>query len=313
MGVEKPPLRQIRQEEGLLMPDYPKMLMLTPGGKAISVSVITQKHPVRGIVRNSLVPLLDESGVNFLAECIKERIAHKRDCPVLVTGDRGIGKSTVKIKTARKIDPKFDIDKIAFHLEEFERIFANNPYGDADKNEFPQVDMDEAGHALYGPDWLQKEQRIIAKQLIISRIKHQIIWMAVPKRMQFNNQLRNMAAIWVHVSEPQEFVQGYALVRMAPAHLQSEWHSDRYWEPKFAFVFTAETGELWERYETKKIAFVNEVTADTANGRTKRRDDFEAEVVKRLIDKKMSQSEIAVVIGRDQSTVSRILSTTKPN
>ena len=295
------------------MSDYPKMLMLTPGGKAISVSVITRKHPVRGIVRNSIIPLLDESGVSFLSECIKERIAHKRDCPILVTGDRGIGKSTVKIKTARKIDPKFDIDKIAFHLEEFEQIFSNNPYGDADKGEFPQVDMDEAGHALYGPDWLQKEQRIIAKQLIISRIKHQIIWMAVPKRMQFNNQLRNMAAIWVHVSEPQEFVQGYALVRMAPAHLQSEWHSDKYWEPKFAFVFTAETGELWDRYEKKKIAFVNEVTADTANGRSKRRDDFEAEVVKRLIDKKMSQSEIAAVIGRDQSTVSRILSTTKPN
>ena len=295
------------------MSDYPKMLMLTPGGKAISVSVITRKHPVRGIVRKSIIPLLDESGVSFLSECIKERIAHKRDCPILVTGDRGIGKSTVKIKTARKIDPKFDIDKIAFHLEEFEQIFSNNPYGDADKGEFPQVDMDEAGHALYGPDWLQKEQRIIAKQLIISRIKHQIIWMAVPKRMQFNNQLRNMAAIWVHVSEPQEFVQGYALVRMAPAHLQSEWHSDKYWEPKFAFVFTAETGELWDRYEKKKIAFVNEVTADTANGRSKRRDDFEAEVVKRLIDKKMSQSEIAAVIGRDQSTVSRILSTTKPN
>lgn len=295
------------------MPDYPKMMMLTPGGKAISVSVITKKHPVRGIVRNSLIPLLDESGVGFLSECIKERIDHKRDCPILVTGDRGIGKSTVKIKAARKVDPKFDTDKIAFRLEEFEQIFNTNPYGDGEKGIYPQVDMDEAGHALYGPDWLQKEQRIIAKQLIISRIKHQIIWMAVPKRMQFNNQLRNMAAIWVHVSEPREFVQGYALVRMAPAHLQSEWHTDKYWEPKFAFVFTAETGDLWERYEKKKIDFVNEVTAETANGRSKRRDDFETQVVTRLSEKRMTQEEIGAVIGKDRSVVSRILSTSKPN
>ena len=296
-----------------MMSDYPKMLMLTPGGKAISVSVITKKHPIRGIVRPSIIPLLDESGVDFLAECIKERIAHKRDCPILVTGDRGIGKSTVKIKTARKVDPKFDIDHIAFRLEEFEQIFNTNPFGDADKGIFPQVDMDEAGHSLYGPDWLQKEQRTIAKQLIISRIKRQIIWMAVPKRMQFNNQLRNMAAIWVHVSEPQEFVQGYALVRMAPSHLQSEWHSDKYWEPKFAFVFTAETGDLWERYETKKIAFVNEVTADTANGRTRRRDDFELQVVTRLAEKKMSQEFIGEIIGKEQSTVSKMLTTSKSN
>jgi len=295
------------------MPEYPKMLMLTPGGKPVSVSVISKKHSVRGIVRDSLIPLLDESGVNFLAECIKERIDHKRDCPILVTGDRGIGKSTVKIKTAVKVDPKFDIDKIAFRLEEFEKIFQTNPYGDGEKGIYPQIDMDEAGHALYGPEWLAREQRTIAKQLIISRIKHQIIWMAVPKRMQFNNQLRNMAAIWVHVSEPQEFVQGYALIRMAPAHLQSEWHSDKYWEPKFAFVFTAETGDLWNRYEAKKIAFVNEVTTETATGRSKRRDGFEARVVMKLTEKKMPQSEIAEIIGKDQSTVSKILTTTRPN
>ena len=293
------------------MSDYPRMLMLTPGGKAISVAVITSKHPVRGVIGPSLIPLLDESGIEFLAECIKERIDHKRDCPILVTGDRGIGKSTVKIKTARKVDPAFDIDKIAFRLEEFESIFRDNPYGDGEKGIYPQVDMDEAGHALYGPEWLAKEQRIIAKQLIISRIKRQIIWMAVPKRMQFNNQLRNMAAIWVHVSEPQEFVQGYAIIRMAPCHLQSEWHSDKYWEPKYAFIFTAESGDLWDRYEKKKIEFVNEVTTETAASRTRRRDDFELQVVSKLAEKKMTHEFIGEIIGKERSTVSKMLTTSK--
>jgi len=290
---------------------YPTGMMLTPGKRRVPVSIISSKHPVRGVVRESYVSLLDESGVRFLAECIKERIDHNRDCPILVTGDRGIGKSTVKIKTAKTIDPKFDIGQIAFRLEEFEKIFQSNPYGDGKKGVYPQIDMDEAGHALYGPEWLAREQRTIAKQLIISRIKRQIIWMAVPKRMQFNNQLRNMAAIWVHVSEPQEFVQGYALVRMAPAHLQSEWHSDKYWEPKFAFIFTAETGDLWERYEAKKIAFVNEVTGETMSGRTKRRDDFELQVVNRLAERKMTHEFIGEIIGKERSTISKMLTTSK--
>ena len=293
------------------MPDYSKRLMLTPGKKPVSVSVISSRHPVKGYPRSSYVPLLDESGADLLAECIKERVAHKRDCPILVTGDRGIGKSTVTIKVARKVDPKFDVDKIAFRLDEFERIFSTNPYGDATKGVYPQVDLDEAGHALYGPEWLAKEQRVIAKQLIISRIKRQIIWMTVPKRLQFNNQLRNMAAIWVHVSEPQEFVQGYALVRMAPAALQSEFYTDKLWVPMFAFIFMAETGDLWERYEAKKITFVNEVSAETARGQPKRRDDFEAQVVQRLSELNLKQDVIGRVIGKDRTTVSRILSNTK--
>lgn len=279
----------------------------------MSVSVITTKHPIKGIIRPALIPLLDESGIDYLAECIKERIEHKRDCPILVTGDRGIGKSTVKIKTARRIDPQFDIDKIAFSLEEFEKIFNENPYGDGEKHIYPQVDMDEAGHALYGPEWLAREQRTIAKQLIISRIKRQIIWMAVPKRMQFNNQLRNMAAIWVHVSEPREFVQGYAVVRMAPAHLQSEWHADKYWEPKFAFIFTAETGDLWDRYEKKKIDFVNRVTSDTANGKSRQRDSMIVEIAQRMHTKGLTQFEIGEYLGKERSSISKMLSNTKPS
>jgi len=290
------------------MVTYPQRIVKTPGGKGVSVGVINRKYEVKGITHRNIIPLLDESGVKFLAECITERINHKRDCPILVTGDRGIGKSTVTIKTARTIEPGLSVSKIAFRLEEFEKIFQENPYGDGTIGQYPQVLMDEAGHALYGPEWLAKEQRVIAKQLIISRIKRQIIWMTVPKRMQFNNQLRNMAAIWVHIAEPQEFVQGYALVRMAPAHLQSEWHTDKYWEPKFAFIFTAEQGDFWNEYERKKIAFVNEITAETSNARAKRQEELTVKIAKKLAARGMIQEEIGQILEKDRTTISHYLS-----
>jgi len=257
------------------------------------------------------IPLFDESGKTVLAKFITERIDHKRDCPILVTGDRGAGKSTLIGSTALEIDPNFPVENVAFRLSEFEHVFNTNPYGDGLKGLYPQNDMDEAGHALYGPEWLKEEQRIIAKQLIISRIKQQIIWMAVPKRKQFNNQLRDMAYIWVHVMEPKEYLQGYAIVRVAPPDLQSEWFLEKYWVPRFAFTFPSLSGKWWDKYEEKKIAFVNEVTAETAKGRLKgggKRVQAGDKAIKELYTNgSYSERTLADKLGVSDTTIHQIL------
>jgi hypothetical protein len=239
--------------------------MLTPGGKPIRVNVISLKHKVKQGRKPHTIPLIDKSGIRFLAECAKERVDNGRDCMILWTGDRGAGKSTGILETALEIDPGFDIDSITFWLEDFGAKFASNPQGGVQPDGstiYPQNDLDEAGHALYGPQWLAREQLEISKNMIINRIMRQIVHIAVPKRKQFNNQIRDMAFLWAHVSEPKEYKQGYAVVRMAPVEKQSEFHTEKYWEPKFAFIFPEMTGDLWDRYEAKKIAFVREASKD---------------------------------------------------
>ena len=240
--------------------------MLTPGGKRVEVNVLHPKMAIRiGGGRICTVPFVDATGIRVLAEIGKERVDNGRDCMYLWTGDRGSGKSTAIMETALAIDPKFDTDSIAFWLEDFGIKFASNPQGGIQPDGsiiYPQVDLDEAGHALYGPQWLAREQLEISKNMIINRIMRQIVHIAVPKRKQFNNQIRDMAFVWIHISEPQEYKQGYGLVRLAPVGKQSEFHSEKYWEPKMAFVFPKLTGDLWDRYEAKKIAFVREASKD---------------------------------------------------
>jgi len=247
------------------MNEYTPGVMVTPGERVVRVNVISLKHQVKQGKRPHTVPLIDKSGIRFLAECGKERVDHGRDCMYLWTGDRGAGKSTGILETALAIDPKFEVDSITFWLEDFGTKFASNPQGgkQADGSVlYPQVSLDEAGHALYGPQWLAREQLEISKNMIINRIMRQIVHVAVPKRKQFNNQIRDMAYVWIHVSEPKEYKQGYAVVRMAPVEKQSEFHSEKYWEPKMAFIFPEITGDLWERYEAKKISFVREASKD---------------------------------------------------
>jgi len=241
-----------------------------PSGREIGARCLGEEWPAGRTSDGTpiTVPLLDESGIDVLAECITDRVDHKRDCPILVTGDPGLGKSTVESKTCRRIDEDFPVDNVAFRLTDFEQIFNKNPHGDGEKRSYPQVVMDEAGHAMFGPEWLAREQRILAKQLIISRIKRQIVWFAAPKPKDVNHFLRNRSYIWIHIFEPKEYAQGYAMVRLAPPELQSEYYTQKFWVPKFAFAFIEDTGEWWNEYERRKVAFVNEVSSDIAHGNT---------------------------------------------
>lgn len=279
----------------------------TPGGKAVPARLIDY----HGVYESEFgtvytVPSFDEdTGTNYASECIKEAVSHNRNCPVLVTGDPGLGKSTVINTLAQKIDPNFSVDQIAFDLDDFEHIFASNPYGDAKAGIFPQVNMDEAGHAMYGPEYLDLEQRVLAKNLIVSRIKKEIVYFAVPKWKLLNPHIRNMMTIWIHVFELDFFLQGSAMLKVAPPKMQSEYQSSKYWAPQCVFTYKPLKNKLWEEYEARKIDFVNNclTTGDDKMSLIKT-------ITKNLRAEGMSQEKIAGIIGRDRSRVSRYLNQT---
>ena len=289
------------------MKEYQTMLMPTPGKKLVEVGVVEKRHEIKSSGDFRLtVPLLDPSGIKFTARCIQEHIINKRNYNVLVTGDPGLGKSTLISQIALEVDPNFSVDKVAFWLKDFDKIFQENPYGNGETGVFPQLSMDEAAHAMYGPEYMKEEQRVLAKNMIISRIKRQTIYFSTPKRKLLNPHVREMVNIWIHVGEPRPYLQGYARVRFAPPERQSEFHVEKYWEPKYAFIFGPMSGPWWEKYEEKKVAFLNEaaISKPKFNG-----DDTLIRIVtKNLKHFGMTQTEIAKILERGQASVSRILS-----
>jgi len=247
------------------MSDYPRMLMMTPYRHWHNVNVISPEYVIREGGRKPkrfVVPLLDKSGIKFTKHIICEKIDDHDNAPVLVTGDPGVGKSTLILAIAQAIDPGFDISKVTFTLEEFEHIFSTNAMGDGSRGFYPQVNMDESAHAMYGEDWLKEEQRILAKNLIISRIQQQIVYFAAPKPINLNPRVRNLTTIWIHVSRPDDDLRGYAEVHIAPARKQSKYASGKLWEPKYAFLFGPMRGEFWDRYSEKKLTFVQQAVSD---------------------------------------------------
>lgn len=280
-------------------------LWYTPGGKPVRAKLIDY-HQVGQNDYGTIytVPCFDEAtGKNYAAECIKEAVAHKRNCPVLVTGDPGIGKSTVINTLMQTIDPNIPVDNITFALDEFEQIFKTNQYGDSKKGFYPQTSMDEAGHAMYGPEYLELEQRVLAKNLIVSRIKKQIVYFAVPKWKLLNPHVRNMMTIWIHVFELDFYLQGTALLKVAPPRMQSEYQASKFWTPQCVFTYKPLKTKFWDDYEARKIEFVDSCLSVGDKKTTLLKD-----ISQRLRNKGMTQDEIAEIIGRDRSRVSRYLS-----
>jgi hypothetical protein len=275
------------------------MRMQTPGGRWVPVEVVMKNYEVVPYV---LIPLLGYSGINALAESIKERIDRGFDCLIMVTGERGAGKSTIVLQTALAIDPNFSVDNVAFRVEEFSEVFARNKPGS--EGHYPQIIMDEAGFSMHATDWASRMQRTITKHMIISRIKRQIIWMTVPKRAQLNNQLRDMPYLWVDVREYMPFHKGYAEVLNAPGSLQSKWHPERYWVHSFALMFPELKGPLWDEYERRKIEFVRGVTEDQGSSGI---DDDLDDSIRKMTAEGATQREIGARLGIAHSTVSKRL------
>lgn len=298
------------------MIEYTPGRLQTPGGKWVPVNIASSNYRIKQAGRPYVVRLLDDTGVHFTSEVAKECVDQAQDCFIIVTGKRAGGKSTLIQGCAKGIDRHFDPVNVAFRLEDFGEIFNNNPQGDGQAGIYPQVIMDEAGYAMYGPQWLKREQQVVAKELIVSRIKRQIIWMAMPKRKHLNPHVRDMAYLWIHVSQPKPFQRGYAVVRMAPEHLQSEFASESFWEPKYAFTFPEQTGPQWDAYEARKIAFVNNVLKESLeddNGTSKSNAARDAILREYYQDRKsrgdpITMKELGEIIGVNESRVSQILS-----
>jgi hypothetical protein len=297
------------------MSEFAPIVVKTPGGRAVRANVINSGHKVYQGGKTYIVPLLDNSGVHVTARIAQECVDEQSDCFILVTGKRSGGKSTCIVACASDVSDDFTAPQVAFRLKEFGEIFQKNPQGDGAKGIYPQVVMDEAGYAMYGPQWLKREQQIVAKELIVSRIKRQIIWMAFPIRKQLNPHVRNMAYMWIHVKQPKPFKRGYAIVRLAPDDQQSEFASELYWEPKYCFTFPEQTGPLWDEYEARKIDFVNEVAMEALEGEQGSEKDHAARNAilrvhynyRKSKGDPITMKELGTIIGVNESRVSQIL------
>jgi len=256
-----------------------------------------------------LVPIYDESFMEYLAKLWQYRIERKWSVDVLITGDRRVGKSTLAHILASKLYRDFSADNVAFTLEDFQDILRNNPTGG--NGTYPVAILDEAGFDLFAQDWADRVQKSMVKTFEVIGAKYQTIFLLAPSPSLINRGFRKLTSYWIYLPS-EKMTRGVAEFYEAKI---DKYDGSIYYDPQCAFLFkpideqhNSHLLPIWQEYERRKMNFISMVLdrmQETGEG-----DLYKlmlCSVLYRLNERGMTQEELAEWINRDRSTVSRYI------
>lgn len=245
--------------------------LLTENGTEVDVGVLAPRIRVRiDNKKGSIyVPFLDESVIKYIAAMIVEMVQDGFDCIIMITGRRRTGKSTLGIQiaqeVARLVGDTFELNKVAFRVEDFSDILSTNPYSDIAKKIVSQALLDEAGHGLYSKEWYAVWQRNMVKCLEVIGVKNEVCYFILPHMRKLTGDIRDeMAHIWIDVDTKYKHERGYAELYMGT---RDKFSQSIWWTPKCAFRFRELKDDFWQGYTAKKLLFVDEVAKEKVGGK----------------------------------------------
>lgn len=125
-----------------------------------------------------------------------QRVRLKWDIVIAVTGEEGVGKTTLAIELAKLTDKNFDFKRNIAYLPTHQEI--EDKFMSLDK--FQTFIIDEAITVLYKQRWADKLQQRIKRMYSTKRFHNIITVMCMPRFTDFTEQIRNhRIKVWFHV------------------------------------------------------------------------------------------------------------------
>lgn len=241
-------------------------------------------------------PIYSYEALDRLVSEIRFALAHKWDQPIVIAGRERSGKSDFAMHLVHKLDPNFDLRKIAWTQEQFmQAMYEARP--------LDIVWMDEAGEAAFAQEWYTKEQRSIVKAFLRFGIKELTVILVIPHMMLLNKQLRERRVWWwIEVYAKDYDERGYAQIRKAPLK-QNPFDTSVYWHGWFTIrypPFKSINPEKWEEYE--KIKWENLHRKDEEGEET----IGVSRIVRKLLSEGRGILETASLLGLDVKFVREI-------
>lgn len=246
------------------------------------------------------VPMFDESGLGWLVEYFRDTIRDGLQCPFMVTGLPGRGKSTFALKVLTQLRPSLELDRIKYYLEDILTAVNNDSISDPSRNDYRVNLYDEAITGLFNQDWQSAVTNI--KVLNIVRIKLQTIGYVLPHKNDMNPKIHPMMQAWIYL-----YKKGIAEVHLP---LVNKHDGSVFWKSIMAIQFGPFEGPLWNGYSKQKLDFVQNFSNDVSEGEIGSKQlittkDQRDNLIEYVVDNKfLSVNEIADVLGVKQNTVS---------
>lgn len=161
--------------------------------------------------------MFDKNFEEFV-KAIKSRLKHDSDLVMAITGEEGIGKSTLEIHTAMAVDENFDLDKNIAYMPTYQHMREKF-------NSLPQYSafgVDEAIKVLHKQEWMTRLQRGIVHLYATERKQNKCSVICIPRFRDLNENFRNhRVKVWIHILK-----RGFAVAYLKDPdpHIQDPWN-----------------------------------------------------------------------------------------
>jgi len=156
--------------------------------------------------------------LDWLADGIRSRLRNDLDVVIAVTGDEGLGKSTLAYQLAKRIDGDFDVEKSTVYNPTYEEV--------KDKivglPKYSAIVVDEAVKTFYKRNFAHKSQIFLNQVFAICRKANKAVILCMPAFSDFDSFFRRRRIlIWIHIVTRGGFV---CFVKDKSAFAEDCWH-----------------------------------------------------------------------------------------
>lgn len=273
--------------------------------KSFTVGMIQGEKLFQQNVRGAhYAPVYDSRAFDYLAYRVVRRGRSRFDNRIVIAGPPRTGKSTIACTWAKRVDPDFPVENVAFRLEDYKQILNRLPPANPVNEKWPMAILDESGVDLYAKDWATRMVKDMVKVFQIVGKKRLTMMMCLPHRNLLTKDMRDEMHWWCNTSVEDDELRGYCEIRYAKP---SPWVGP-YWNPLMGIVYEELSGKWWDAYEKMKDDFIDDYTKqESANvpARVQKLLDQRNAVILEL-RKTHSCRDIEKITGLDSGNVSRI-------
>lgn len=126
---------------------------------------------------------------------MRNKIGEDRDITIVISGEKGNGKSSLAYHLAKEFDPNFSIERNFIFHANYDTIYAK-----IFQLENSAIVIDEAIDIFYKLDWMNEIQNALIKLFTKTRHRHNIIILCIPLFTELRKSFRNyLVDFWIHI------------------------------------------------------------------------------------------------------------------
>lgn len=128
------------------------------------------------------------------AEIIKQTQKNDNDIIIVISGARGLGKSTLMSQISKELNNEYKFEDYIYNKGEFIKALSEGKPEDT-------IHVDEAISTLFKREFQHKNQNAIVKLLNMHRDKRYVIFLLLPHFWDLDSAVRNTLIVkwWIHV------------------------------------------------------------------------------------------------------------------